>query len=153
MNAGNFQTAINTLTALKNQLLAQSSKHIATSCAIAGVTFNPVTVLLNDVQGLIDSLRVSTIADPVIGSVVNSSGMGVAGATLSILDAGGNTVATATTDITGFYFFPTTGVLTAGSSYTVQVSAFPAGFTTSTPPSQTFTWQGAMVVLSDFLLN
>jgi len=153
MNAGNFQTAINTLTALKNQLLAQSSKHIATSCAIAGVTFNPVTVLLNDVQGLIDSLRVSTIADPVIGSVVNSSGMGVAGATLSILDAGGNTVATATTDITGFYFFPTTGVLNPGSTYTVAVVAPPAGFATSTPAFQTFLWGGTAIMLSNFLLS
>jgi len=40
-----------------------------------------------------------------------------------------NTVATATTDITGFYFFPATGVLNKGSSYTFAVIAFPAGFT------------------------
>ncbi len=143
ISAGDIQTAVNILTALKSQLQAQSGKHIATSCT---------TVLLIDVQSLIDSLKVGITPNPVTGYVVDSSGLGLSGATVSIMSAG-NTVATATTDITGFYFFPTTGVLTAGSIYTVQVSAFPAGFTTSTPPSQTFTWQGAMVVLSDFLLN
>jgi hypothetical protein len=58
ISAGNIQTAINILTALKSQLQAQSAKHIATSCTIGGVTFNPVTVLLIDVQSLIDNLKV-----------------------------------------------------------------------------------------------
>ena len=45
-----------TLTALKNQLSAQSGKHIASSCTIGGVSFNTDATLLMDVQNLINSL-------------------------------------------------------------------------------------------------
>ena len=151
-SAANVQTAINTLTALKNQIQVQAGKHIATSCYIGGVAFNPVTALLLDVQGLIDSLRVSLIPDPITGYVVNSLGVGVPGATVSILSAAGNTVATATTDITGFYFLATTGVLTPGA-YTIAVSGIPAGFASATPANQAFTWQGAAIALNNFVLN
>jgi len=143
ISAGDIQTAVNILTALKSQLQAQSGKHIATSCT---------TVLLIDVQSLIDSLKVGITPNPVTGYVVNSSGLGLSGATVSIVSAG-NTVATATTDITGFYFFPTTGVLSPGSTYTVAVVALPAGFTTSTPAFQTFMWGGTAIMLSNFLLS
>jgi len=153
-SAGNAQTAINTLTALKNQINAQAGKHIATSCTIAGVTFNPVTALLLDVQGLIDSLRVSMTPDPITGYVVDMNGVGVPGAAVSILDANGNTVATATTDITGFYFIATTGgVLTPGASYTLQVSGLPTSFSAATPASQPFLWQGAAAAFGNFVLN
>lgn len=153
-SAGNVQAEINTLTALKNQINAQTGKHIATSCVTGGVAFNPVAVLLADVQALIDSLRTSMIPDPITGYVVDSSGMGVAGAAVSILDASGSTViVTATTDITGFYFFPTTGVLIPGSTmYTIEVTGFPAGFSMSTPPSQTFMWAGTGLTFN-FSLN
>jgi hypothetical protein len=151
-SAGNVQTAINTLTALKNQIQAQAGKHIATSCNIGGVAFNPVSALLLDVQGLIDSLRVSLIPDPITGYIVNSLGVGVSGATVSILNSAGNTVATASTDITGFYFLATTGVLTPGA-YTIAVSGIPAGFTSATPPNQAFTWQGTAIVMSNVVLN
>jgi hypothetical protein len=150
--AANVQTAINTLTALKNQIQAQAGKHIATSCVIAGAAFNPVAALLLDVQGLIDGLRVSLIPDPITGYVVNSLGVGVPGATVSILNAAGNAVATATTDITGFYFLATTGVLTPGA-YSIAVSGIPAGFASSTPANQAFTWQGTAMALSNFVLN
>jgi hypothetical protein len=103
-------------------------------------------------QGLIDSLRVSLIPDPITGYVVNSMGVGVPGATVSILNAAANTVATANTDITGFYFLATTGVLTPGA-YTVAVTGFPAGFASSTPTNETFTWQGTATALSNFVLN
>lgn len=154
ISGGNIQTAINTLAALKNQISAQAGKHIATSCTIGGVGFNPATILLLDVQGLIDSLRVSTIADPITGYVVNASGVGVFGTTVSILDAGGNTVAIAAPDITGYYFFATTGVLVPGSSYTVAVTGLPAGFVTSTPAaSPAFTWAGTGMTIGNFVLN
>lgn len=154
INAGRIQTAINILTAFKKQVQAQSGKHIAASCTLGGVTFNPATVLLTDAQSLIDSLRTGLIADPITGYVLNSSGLGVSGATVSILDSLNNTVATAASDITGFYFFPTTGVLAIGHNYTVKVTVFPAGFTTSTPPTQTFTWTGTSgMVLNNFVLN
>jgi hypothetical protein len=152
--AGNIQTAINTLTALISQINAQAGKHIATSCTIGGVAFDPVTVLLADVQGLINSLKVSGIADPIAGYVVDANGAGVSGATLSILDAGKNTVTTTTTDVTGFYFFATTGGLVPGSSYTVAVTGFPAGFTTSTPAaSLAFTWAGTGMMVGTFVLK
>jgi len=115
-NAGDIQTAINTLNALKKQINAQAGKHIATSCTDAGTVFNPAAILLLDVQGLIDSLPVSMIPDPITGYVVDANGVGVPGASVSIVDAGNNVVATATTDITGFYFMVTTGVLTPSAA-------------------------------------
>jgi len=142
-----IQTAINILTAFEKQVQAQSGKHIPTSCTIILVQFNPATVLLTDVQRLIDNLRTSITPDPITGYVVDSNGSGISGATVSIMPAG----ATATTDITGFYFFPTTGVFASNSSYTVQVS-LPSGFTTSNPPSQMFSWSGSGMVLGNFVL-
>jgi hypothetical protein len=154
ISGGNIQTAINTLTALKNQISAQAGKHIATSCTITGVGINPATVLFLDVQALIDKLRVGMIADPITGYVVNASDVGVFGATLSIRDSGGNTVATAITDITGYYFFATTGVLVPGSSYTLAVTGLPAGFLASTPAvSPAFTWTGSGMMIGNFVLN
>lgn len=153
ISAGDIKTAINTLTALKNQISAQAGKHIATSCTIAGVTFNPASVLSTDVQALIDSLKVGLIPDPITGYVVNSSGVGVAGATVSILDAGNNVVATATTDITGFYFFATMSVLTPGANYTVAVTGLPPGFVNTPPPSPAFTWSGSGLMIGNFVLN
>jgi len=50
---------------------------------------------------------------------------------VSILDGGGNTVASAATDITGFNSFPTTGVLAMNASYTIEVTGL-AGFASST---------------------
>ena len=154
ISGGNIQTAINTLTALKNQISAQAGKHITTSCTITGVGINPATVLFLDVQALIDKLRVGMIADPITGYVVNASDVGVFGATLSIRDSGGNTVATAITDITGYYFFATTGVLVPGSSYTLAVTGLPAGFLASTPAvSPAFTWTGSGMMIGNFVLN
>ncbi len=152
--AGNTQTAINILTALKNQILAQAGKHIAMSCAIAGVAFNPVSALLLDVQGLLDTLGVSLTPNPITGYVVNANGVGVGGATVSILNSGGSTVAVATTDITGYYFFATTGVLVSGSSYAVAVTGLPLGFAASTPAvSPAFAWAGSGMVIGNFVLN
>jgi Carboxypeptidase regulatory-like domain len=132
---------------------AQSGKHIALSCTIGLKTFNPGTVLLTEVQSLINNLRTNDTADPITAYVVDSNGLGISGATVSIKDSFPHTVATATTDITGFYFFPTTGVLASGSSYTVQVTALPSGFTTSTPASQPFTWLGNGIVPSTIVLK
>lgn len=151
--AGDLQTSINALTALKNQIQAQAGKHIHTGCVIGGVSFSPVTVLLLDVQALIDSLRVSLIPDPVTGYVVDGSGIGLAGATVSILNSAGGIVASVTTDISGFYFLATTGVLTPGAAYTIAVTGLPAGFGAVTPPNQTFTWQGSAVAVGNFVVN
>lgn len=142
ISAGDNLDAINALTALLNQIRAQSGKHIATSCTIGGTTFNPATLLINDVQSLINGLRVGSIADPITGYVTNSSGAGLQNAIVSILN-GTMSVATAVTDVTGFYYFPTTNVLATNTSYTIELSPIPSPFTTSTPRASTFTWGGS----------
>ena len=151
ISAGQIKTAINILGAFINQVQAQNGKHIASTYTLGGVTFNPAAVLIKDVTALIDSLNVSMVANPMTGNVVDSNGSGVSGAAVSIVNSAGSVVATTTTDVTGFYFFATTGVLTMGSTYTVQVNA--SGFTTSTPASQTFTWGGTAITLSSFVLS
>jgi SdrD B-like protein len=102
-------------------------------------------VLTIDARGLINSLAVSATPNPIVGSVETSAGVGVAGATLTMSDSTGATLATATTDITGFYFFATTGLLSTGGTYTVTVTV-PAGLTAATPAAQTFTWTGGAEV-------
>jgi hypothetical protein len=144
------KTAINILSAFTHQVRAQSGKHITAACTVAGVTFDPATVLMTDAVSLIDGLAVSATPNPITGSVRTSSGSGVSGAVLTIKDSAGTTVATATTDITGFYFFATTGLLTPGATYTVTVTV-PIGFTAANAATQTFTWAGgAEVALADF---
>lgn len=153
--AGSLSTAINTLKAFINQVNAQSGKHIATSCTIGSVTFNPVTVLIADAQGLINSLTVAIVPDPITGSVVNSSNAPVAGITISLFTGStgtGTALATASTDTTGFFYFATTGVLTSAETYSIAVTGFPAGYTTSSP-SQTFTWAGSGINLSNFTVS
>jgi FtsP/CotA-like multicopper oxidase with cupredoxin domain len=141
IGSGNTKTAINILSAFTDQVRAQSGKHITADCA---------TVLSTDARSLIDGLAVSATPNPITGSVRGASGLGVAGAVLTLKDSVGTTVATATTDITGFYFFATTGVLTPGATYTVSVTV-PAGFIAASPAGQTFAWSGgAEVSLADF---
>jgi hypothetical protein len=72
---------------------------------------------------------------------------------VSAFNSGCAVVATATTDITGFYFLATTGVLTPGANYTIAVSGLPAGFANVTPPNQPFTWQGSAIAFGNFSLN
>jgi hypothetical protein len=57
IDAGQINNAVNTLTALLNQLQAQSGKHIGTSCTIDGQTFNPVDVLIADVTAILATLH------------------------------------------------------------------------------------------------
>jgi trimeric autotransporter adhesin len=56
INAGDKQAAIVLLDAIKLEIQLEAGRHIATSCAIGGVAFDPVTVLLADVQSLIGGL-------------------------------------------------------------------------------------------------
>lgn len=152
-SAANPQTSINTVKAFQNQVQAQAGKSIATSFTLSGVTFNPANTLMSDGQGLINAYKTGMIPDPITGYVVDANGIGLAGATLSILGSDKNTVATASTDITGFYFMATTGVLVTGANYTLQVTGMPPGFTIATPATQTFTWHDAADTFSPFVLN
>lgn len=152
ITAGKIQEAVNTLEALLNQLQAQAGKHIKTSCKdSSGNTFNPDAVLIADVKALLASLGV-TVADPIVGNVLNASGAGILGLTVNILNSKNANVATAATDVTGFYYFPATGGLTPGASYTVKVTV-PKGYKNSTPSSQSFTWKAVAVIPNNFVLN
>src|SRR3989454_799143 len=144
IDAGNFKTAINISGAFINELEAQSGKHVCTAGA---------TALTKDTQSLINSLPMSSVPNPILGWVSTSAGTGISGATVSIKDPNGNTVATSTSDVLGFYYFAEVSMLNTGTTYTVQVTGLPAGFTTSSPAFQTFTWGGTMVTLSNFVLS
>ena len=86
--AGRVQAAINTLSALLNQLQAQAGKHISSSCKDGnGNAFNPDAVLIADVKAILGSLGVNVAADPIMGSVVNSSGVGISGLTVNLLNS------------------------------------------------------------------
>ena len=170
LNGGQIKTAVNTLTAFKSQVQAQAGKHIGTSCtttftlivngqafgithlasaSVSVTSLNAASILLADASSLIGQLSVVTNGDPITGFVVNS-GFGVPGSVVSILN-GSSTVATATTDSTGFYYFPNTSNLANGVAYTIQVTGL-AGFTTSVPSSSTFTWMGKGMAFN-FTLN
>jgi hypothetical protein len=56
INAGDTQSATDVLNALLNQLRAQSGEHISIACTVAGVTFNPVAALDDDVQSILRTL-------------------------------------------------------------------------------------------------
>jgi len=143
ITAGDNQTATNILSAMLNEINAQSGKHISSSAAGA---------LITDTQALQGSLGANIRPDPVMGYVVNSSNVPIAGATVNVLDSSNAVVATATTDSTGLYFFPLTRGWTLGQSYTVKVT-LPKGYKTTTPTSKNFTWQASQVILNGFVID
>src|SRR5579863_1043484 len=61
-------------------------------------------------------------ADPIMGTVMNSSGAGISGVTVNLLNSSKNVVSSATTDAMGFFYFPATGGLAAGTTYTNKVA-------------------------------
>jgi hypothetical protein len=156
IDAGNIQAAINTLNALLKQLQAQAGKHIATTCTNpeTNETINPVQLLIDQVEALLASLGAATQrANPILGYVLNSKGVPIAGATVNLLGSSNSVTAAATTDVTGFYYFPNTGILIAGSKYTARVTPIPKPYKSSSPASQAFSWSGAAITLSNFLLK
>jgi len=146
--------AVDTYGAMLVELQALiATKSIASNCTIAGLGFNPANVLIADVRDLMGNLKVGTAANPVTGYVVDSNGIGLPNVTVSLVNSANTVVATTKTDLTGFYFFPTTGTLAAGSTYAIKPTGFPLHFTVSTPPSQTFSWTGSGFELANFVLN
>ena len=151
--AGKVQAAINTLSALLNQLQAQAGKHISTSCKDgSGNAFNPDAVLIADVKAILAGLGVNVAADPIMGSVVNSSGVGISGLTVTLLNSAKAVVSSATTDVTGFFYFPLTSGLTPGANYTNKV-VIVKPYKNSTPSSQSFTWGASTLLLKNFVIN
>ena len=152
ITAGDYQTAINILTALLQQLQAQAGKHLHTTCTDAnGVQFDPVQVLIDDVTAILTALGANLKANPVMGFLMKSSLSEMAGATVSIMSSTKSVVASATTDVTGFFFFAKTGGLKIGSDYTVKVT-LPKGYKTSMPASQTFRWGATTIKLANFVV-
>jgi uncharacterized repeat protein (TIGR01451 family) len=152
-NSGQTQVEINTLQALLNQLYAQAGKHIKTACTDdSGQSFNPDAVLVSDVNALLVNAGANLKANPIIGNVTNASGAGLAGLTVNILNSRNATIATATTDATGFYYYAATGGLSSGASYSVKVTV-PKAYRNSTPSSQSFTWRLVGVALNNFVVN
>lgn len=152
-NQGQAQTAANILAALLKQLQAQTGKHISTQCKDpSGHQFNPALLLIGDAQYLQGTLGAKLNADPVFGSVMNAANLGVGGAIISVVDSSKTVIATAITDVTGFYYFPVASVWTLGSNYTVKVSP-PSGYKSSSPGSQSFGWKAQMVTIGSFVLN
>jgi hypothetical protein len=117
-----------------------------------GQPFNPDGVLVSDVNALLVNAGANLKANPIIGNVTNASGAGLPGLTVNILNSRNATVATAATDVSGFYYFPATGGLNSGANYTVKVTV-PKVYRNSTPSSQGFTWKTVEVMLNNFVLN
>jgi len=153
-NGQHTQAAIDAYGAMLLEIRALAAVGLITSnCTIGGASFSPGNVLIGDVRGLMANLKVGSAANPITGYVVNSSGVAVPNATVSLLNSTNAVVGAATTDITGFYFFATGGVLTSGSTYAVEVTGVPKPFHMSSPASQSFTWAGNGFELANFVLN
>jgi hypothetical protein len=149
---GQIQAAVNILTAAAYEVQAQTGKHISTTCKDpSGRSFNPVQLLLGDIQYLQSVVAGQLKPDPIMGSVVNSSTAGVP-ATVNLLNSSKVVVASATADSLGFYYFADVSGLRTGGSYIVNV-IIPKAYKSSTPSSQILNWKGVGVTLSNFVLN
>jgi uncharacterized repeat protein (TIGR01451 family) len=150
---GQIQTELNILNATLIEIQAQAGKHIKTSWTDgSGQAYNPDAVLATDVTALMSISGVNLVPNPIIGSIVNSTGSGIGNISVNVFNSKNVLVATATSDSTGFFYFPVTSVLTPGSTYTVKATS-PKGYKSSTPGSVGFTWKSTPVNLSNIGLN
>jgi hypothetical protein len=96
---GQIQTAINTLAAAIYEVQAQAGKHILNTCHDpSGRLFNPVQLLLGDLQYMQTTLASQLSADPVMGTVTSSSNAPISGATVNLMTSVKTIAATAITD-------------------------------------------------------
>jgi len=153
LNTGHSQAAVDAYTLMLLEIAGlKITNLIHPSCKAAGIIFDPTLSLVGDIRGLIAELKPGTATSPITGYVVDSKDVGIPGAKVSLLDPNSKVVATAMTDLTGFYYFPSS-TLNQNSAYTVQASSFSKLFKTSAPASQLFTWEGTSVMLQNFVLN
>ena len=152
--SGQMNAAVNTVAAFQYEAQAQTGRHIASTCKDgSGTQFSPAQTLVTDTTYLLASAGAAKVqANPITGSVVNSSNSAVPGATVSLLDSSKRIIATTVTDAVGFYYFAGTSSLSSGASYSVTVTP-PKGYRSSTPAVQLFTWQSTSVALNKFVLN
>ena len=153
-SGGQTQGATNTLTAFQYEVQAQTGQHITTTCTdpVGGNRFYTGQTLITDAQSLQAALGTQVKANPIVGSVLNSSNGGISGATVNLLSSSKTVIATTTTDAVGFYYFTGTSGLTPGLTYVVNIT-LPKGYKSSKPASQTFTWSAGPVKLGNFVLN
>jgi len=149
---GQIQAAANILSAFIKEVQAQAGKHISTTCTSGGHQYYPVQTLIGDAQYLLGTLGPKVKADAIVGSVLNSTLVGISGATVSLLNSTKDVVGTAITDVSGFYYFATTGGCAIGKTYTVKVTP-PSAYKSSMPTSQTFNWSANAVTLANFGLR
>jgi len=148
---GQVQTEVNILDATLMEIKAQAGKHIKTSWTDgSGQAYNPDAVLATDVTSLMAIASNNLIPNPIIGSIVNSSGVGLGNISVNIFNSQNVLVATATSDSTGFFYLPVTNIFTPGATYTAKVN-LPKGYKSSSPAA--FTWKGLAVKLSNIVVN
>jgi hypothetical protein len=142
---GQIQTAINILQAAVYEIQVQAGKHISTTCRLPnGQTFNTLNFLLGDIQYMQASLAGQLKPDPIVGTIVSSGNLPIAGATVNLVSSGKTPVATAVTDAFGLFYFADVSGLAIGGNYTVNV-VLPKGFKNSSPAAVNFTWLGKLV--------
>ena len=150
---GQIQTEVNILDATLLEILAQGGKHIKTYWIDgSGQAYNPDAVLATDVTALMSMAGTNLLPNPIMGTVVNSTGAGLGNISVNIFNSNGALVATATSDSTGFFYFPVTSIFTSGSPYTLKVT-LPKGYKSSSSASAWFTWKGSAVKLNSIVLN
>jgi len=149
---GQIQAAANILSAFIKEVQAQAGKHISTTCTSGGHQYYPVQTLIGDAQYLLGTLGPQVKADAIVGLVLNSTLFGISGVTVNLLNSTKDVVGTAITDVSGFYYFATTGGLAIGKTYTVKVTP-PSAYKSSMPTSQTFNWSANAVTLANFGLR
>ena len=151
---GHMGAAVNTIASFQYEAQAQAGRHIASNCKDgSGTSFSPAQTLITDTTYLLTGAGAAKVqANPILGLVVNLSNSGISGATVNLLSSSKTVIATSTTDAVGFYYFPGTGSLAPGASYTIAVTP-PKGYKSSTPASQLFTWNSTTVALSRFVLK
>lgn len=137
--AGQTAAATNTLGALAFQIHALTGIHVETSAA---------STLMTDVTSLQQSIGGALLPNPLVGFATTAAGGGVGGAGVDLL-SGKKVVMSTTTDTTGMFTLARTGDLTQGSGYTLRLS-LPKGYSSATPATQAFAWQGRLLNLPDF---
>jgi len=150
---GQIQTELNILNATLMEIQAQAGKHIKTSWTDgSGQAYNPERVLATDVSALMSMAGANLVPNAIMGNVVTGTGAGLGNVSVNIFNSKNVLVATATSDSTGFFYFPVTNIFTSGSSYTVNVN-LPKGYKSSAPANPTFTWNKLAVKLNSIVLN
>ena len=118
-----------------------------------GQTFDSAAVLIAHVEALLQSLGGAAMATPVMGYVAASTGTPLEDVSVSVLhSASRKAIDTAETDVTGFFYFPSTDSLRRDEDHRATV-ALPRRYRSASPSDQTFTWRETELWLQPFILK